>query len=113
MLGFIKGALSIGVQVFKLFTRSDQKPALTDVIPFVIEKLFPAVQQAIAYGELDTKEKIDAWLETFDASTGTDPGAVELIPNMPAEIEEAFFDKIKDALRIYAYCLIKVPGYTQ
>ena len=113
MFGWIKGALSIGVQVYKLLTKSKEKPTFTDVIPFVIEKMFPAVQQAIAYGQLDTKEKIDAWLETFDASTGTDPGAIELIPNMPAEIEEQFFDKIKDALRIYAYCIIKVPGYTQ
>jgi len=110
MFGWIKSALSVGVSVVKFLT-GVQKPKLTDVIPFVLEKIFPAVERAIAYGSLDTKEKIDTWLEEFDAKTGIEPTAVDIIPDMPPEVEEEFWDKIKEAVQIFAYCKARVPGY--
>lgn len=110
MFGWIKAALGVAMQLWGKFS-GGQKVNVLDVIPDVVGRLLPAVQQAVKYQGLNTKDKIDAWLETMDEYTGEDVGAVDLIPEMPAKVEEVFFDHLKEAARCYAYMLAGVEGY--
>ena len=82
------------------------------MLPFVVSQLLPAVEQAIRFQGLNTKEKFDSWLTTLDESTGIEP-PVDLISRLPAEQEEALFDHLLEAARIYGYHLIGVPGYRE
>ena len=112
MFGWIKTALSYGLQLYGWIKGQPVKPELlAEVLPQAIATLLPMIRNAITYQGLDTREKFDAWLETLDASTGTDPGAIQIIPNMPAKFEEEFFDGLKQAARCYGYMLLKLPGY--
>jgi hypothetical protein len=86
------------------FFKKDEKPTLTDTLPFVITQLFPMVQQKLAANELTTKEQIDGFLATVDASTGIDVGALEVVPNMSPASEEKFFDHACGMLKIWLYC---------
>lgn len=110
MFKWIKSALSVGVQLFK-FLKGNKKPTLTDLLPFLLQSLFPAVEEAVQYGQLNTKEKIDSWLETFDNVTGSDVGAIDIVPDLSPELEEQLFDHIKEAVKIFAYCKAKIPGF--
>jgi hypothetical protein len=60
---------------------------------------------------MDTKEKFDSWLKTVDTYTGNDAAAIDLIPKMPADAEEEFFDHLIEVARIYGYMLLNVEGY--
>jgi hypothetical protein len=112
MFGWIKAAVGFGLKLYGWIKGSDSKPdLLSDALPFAISQLLPAVKTAIAYKGLDTKEKLDAWLDAVDAATGDDPAALNLIPGMPAKVEEDFFDHAKEMARCYGYCLLRVPGY--
>lgn len=110
MLGWIKAALGVAMQLYSKFS-GGKKVSVLDALPEVIGKLLPAVQNAIKYQGLDSKAKVDAWLLELDTYTGEDVGAIDLIPDMPAKVEEVFFDHLKEVARCYAYMCIGVDGY--
>lgn len=112
MFGVIKTILSVGVKVLSLF-KGGQKPSIGETLSFTLQQLIPAIENAIAYENLDSKEKFDNWLETFDKSTGSDQYAVDLIKGMPKQAEEEFFDGIKQAAKAYGYMKIGVEGYRE
>jgi len=112
MFGWLKAVVSIGLKIYGYVAKSD-KPGLADALPFAVGQMLPAVQKAIEYQGLDTKEKFDAWLATVDAGTGSDEGALDLIVKLPPDKEEEFFDHLVEAARIYGYHLIGVVGYRQ
>jgi len=111
MLGWLKMAVTVGLKLFSFVTAKGTKPTMVDAIPFAVSQMLPAVQRAIQYQGLDTKEKLDAWLVTIDAGTGSDADAVDIIARLPADKEESFFDHLIEAARIYGYHLIGVEGY--
>lgn len=110
MFGVLKSLLKVGATVVKLFTGQD-RVSLMDGLPQVLGQLLPAVDNAIKYKGLDTKEKFDGWLETVDEVTGTDSLAIDVMPSLPADKEEELFDHLKEAARIYGYNKIGVDGY--
>jgi hypothetical protein len=112
MFGWIKAALGVGLKLYGLIRGSGSKSdLLSDALPFVVNQLLPAVRTAIEYKGLNTRDKFDRWLETIDVATGDDDVSLDLIPHMPAKIEEDFFDHAKELARCYGYCLLRVPGY--
>ena len=111
MLGWLKMAVKVGLKIYGFVTAPGAKPSLIDALPFAVGQLLPAVQKAIHYQGLNTKEKFDAWLVTVDAGTGSDENAVDFIAGLPADKEEIFFDHLIEAARIYGYNLIGVEGY--
>jgi len=110
MLGVLRALIGAAGAVIKIF-KGGEKPTWAEAMPFVLQQLIPAVQQAVEYQGYNTREKFDAWLSTMDASTGTDPGAIDIIPQLPQDKEEEFFDALKEAARVYGYSLIGVEGY--
>ena len=110
-LGILKGAVNFGLQLFGAIRGSDQKPTLTDLLPAIVGNILPAIDQAITFQNLDTKEKLDAWFGTLDAATGMEATAVDIIKNLPADKEEQFWDHIIEAARIFAYNKIGVEGF--
>jgi len=110
MFGWLKAAVVIGLKIYGFVSKGD-KPSLADALPFAVGQMLPAVQKAIQYQGLDTKEKFDAWLIAVDAGTGSDTTAVDLLVRLPADKEELFFDHLIEAARIYGYHLIGVEGY--
>ena len=112
MLGWLKSAITFGAKLVSfLWSDGSPRPTLTDGLAFAVANLMPAVEKAINYGGMSTQAKFDSWLETIDQTTGTDPGAVDVFRNIPAEQEEQLFDHFKEAARIYGYNLLRVPGY--
>lgn len=114
MLGWFEAALTVGVKILGLLvSKKDQGQALTlaDAFPFAISQLLPAVENAIKYQGLDTKEKLDGWLVTFDMATGEEPTAIDIIHGLPADKEEILFDHAIEIARIYGYYKIGVPGF--
>lgn len=111
MLGWLKMAVMVGLKIYGYVTAKDDRPALADAIPFAVGQMMPAVKQAIRYQGLDTKEKLDAWLDTIDAGTGSDAEAVDVVAKLPADKEEVLFDHLIEAARVYGYHLIGVEGY--
>lgn len=110
MFGWLKAAVVVGLKIYG-FVAGGDKPGLADALPFAVGQMLPAVQKAIQYQGLDTKEKLDVWLATVDTGTGSDINAVDLIIKLPADKEELFFDHLVEAARIYGYHLIGVEGY--
>lgn len=109
--GFVKSAVGLAAKVLAFVKGA--APSTTEVFGFAAGNVFTYFQQALAYGHLDSKEKFDSWLDTLDASTGDDAGAVGVIPNMDAKQEETFWDHIKEALRCLGYAHLRVPGWYQ
>jgi len=110
--GWLLGIFKVGISVFNLFKGSgEQKPSLTELLPFALTQLIPAVDNAIKYQGLASKEQFDQWLVTLDATTGSDPGAFDFMKSMPPEIEEEMFDALINVARIYGYNRLKVEGY--
>lgn len=111
MLGWIKAALLLGINLFGWLKGG--KKTLADALPFAIGQLLPAVENAVKFQKLDTKEKLDAWLEAVDAGTGDDATGVDIIRGLPAAKEEELFDHLIEVARTYGYYLIGVPGYRE
>lgn len=110
MFGWLKVIVGVAAKIYG-YVKGSRPTTFANVIPFAVSQLLPAVENAIKYQSLDTKEKFDAWLQTLDQTTGSDPGAVDIIERLPADKEEEFFDHLVEAARIYGYHLIGVPGY--
>lgn len=116
MFGWIKALAVAGVKIYQMFKGA--KDAGTPVsimegLPFALGQLLPAVDNAIKYGNMTTKEQFDSWLDTIDNMTGEDPGAIDFIKGLPDQQEEIMFDHLKEAARIYGYWRLKLPGYVE
>ena len=109
VFGILKGLVSAAATVFSLL--HGKKPSLPELLPGLVTGALQAVDQAMSFGTLTTKDQIDAWLDTFDMTTGADPGALNLAPSMPLDKEEEMLDHLKEAIRAYAYNRAKVAGY--
>ena len=101
---FIDGVLGM----VKLF---GNKPSFLRVISTVTTFLPSLISQVIDFKSADAKTRADEFLEGLDAYTGTDTGAVNIFPHMPAEREEEFWDAVKVLARNYVYEKLKVEGY--
>jgi len=96
------------VAMVKLF---GEKPSVLKVLTTIMTYLPSLVQQVIDFKKADAGERFDEFLETLDAYTGTDEGAVRVFPHLPPEREEEFWDAIKAAVRIHGNQLLKREGY--
>lgn len=110
--GVLRAAAGFGLQLLNAVKGTNgSKPTLVELLPTVVSAVLPAVDQAIKFQGLDTKEKVDAWIVTLDAATGLDAAALDIVRDLPADKEEQLFDHVLEAARIFAYCKIGVPGY--
>lgn len=87
------------------------KPKWSDVVGRVTRDVFDLVDQAITFGNMDNRKKFDDFLQALDLKTGADPGAVDMLKDVPADQEEVFWDHIVEAARVYGYCKLKIPGF--
>jgi len=115
-MSLITSIISGAIQIAQLFfgkkdDSGGQSVNLSSVLLTIAQNLMTAIPQAIQFGSLDTKEKFDDFLEAFDAFTGMEATAINVIKDMPPEKAEVFFDSIKEAARVYGYHLLKVEGY--
>lgn len=111
VFGYVLAGIGLIPKIVSLF-KKDKKPSTLDVFSHIFSNIMPQLNLALAYGELDDKAKVDAWLEQLDKGTGSDDGALDVVKDLPNDQEEKLFDHFKEALRIYLYGRIKVPGYT-
>ena len=110
--GILSGVLDFGVKLWGSIKGTGAKPTMTDLLPLVVGNILPAVEKAISYQNLDSQEKVDAWLATLDAATGEEASAADVLRDLPADKEEQLFDHLLEVARIYAYSKIGVEGYT-
>lgn len=103
---FIDGALAVAKLLGK-------KLKISELIGIILPNLLGLLSSAQAALALDTKEKVDAFLDTLDSFTGTDVGALDLQRDMTAQAEEEAFDGIKQFARAVLYAKIGVPGYKE
>jgi len=108
--GFVAALLPLAIKTVKMLTGKETVNWI-EVMPELLAKLPAAIENAVRHQGYDTKEKFDAWLETFDATTGQEEGALDLIRSMPNDVEEQMLDHVKEAARIMGYNLIGVDGY--
>ena len=85
--------------------------SLTNVLMELAMKIPTIIGEALNFTGADAEVKIDLALSDFDALTGSDEGALDLIKDMPAVIEEETLDAFKDFVGNIAKCKAKVPGY--
>lgn len=108
----VRAAAGFAVQLLGSIKGSDHKPTFTDLVPTMLGSVLPALEQAMKFQNLDTKEKVDSWLTLADLATGVETTAPNLIHDMPRELQEQMFDHVLEAARIYAYCKLGVPGFS-
>ncbi len=106
----LKSFIDSIISMAKVFT---SKAKLSDILNAVLTNLPTMIANVIKFGGANTKAKFDEFLETMDAYTGLEPGAVDLDHDMPKLQQEAFWDHIKEAARIMGYHQLKLPGYYQ
>ena len=109
----IFGAVKFGAGIYKMLKGGDKPASLVEALPLALPQILSGVQSAVSQQGLHTKEQIDAWIGTADALTGQDPGALDLVPGLPADKEEILFDGILQAAKVIAYHTAKLPGYVQ
>lgn len=112
--GIILGAIKVAAGIANLFRGPDgekPKPQFQDIWPDATANVMKAVQQAVNYGGLDSKEKLDAWLAQADSTLGNELTAIDVIPGLPPDKEEELSDHLIEAARIYGYMLLGLPGY--
>lgn len=108
--GALLSVLGLAKKAFE-FLSGGKKPALGDLLTFAFPQIIAAVDNAVKYQGLTTKEQVDAWLATVDSSFGTDPGAFDLIKDMPQSAEEEMTDGLIKFVQAYAYYRAGVVGY--
>ncbi|MHC4645174.1 MAG: hypothetical protein ACYTBJ_06715 [Planctomycetota bacterium] len=111
-LGVFHTLIKYGAPIVQMLL-GKEKPSLLDGVGYAAGQIFPAVDNLLKMGKLSTKEQVDQWLDTLDAKTGTDAGAIDIFRDMPQKVEEEFFDHMKEAVRIYAYSRIGVEGFIE
>jgi coproporphyrinogen III oxidase-like Fe-S oxidoreductase len=106
--------MSFLTSIISLVVRTAQaigKRKFTDIALDLITSLPKAIIDGIAYGKLDTVEKVDEALAELDLRTGSDEGAMDILRDLPSDKEELLFDHLKEAIRIIAKSKLKVEGY--
>lgn len=98
-------------KAFEVVSMISHKPKFTDVVLSLVGWIPSLISQVGAIGEMDSKEKVDEALQALDDFTGSDPDALDLIRDLPAEKEEALFDHLKEVIRILVYNRLKIAGY--
>ena len=88
-----------------------QKKKFTDIILAVFTKITESVMDLLKFGKLSTKEMLDESLTELDLRLGSDPGAIDIDPDLPADKEEELTDHLKEVIRILGYNKLKVEGY--
>lgn len=107
-MAVLTSLIGIGVSLYNAFK---VKPKFTDILMKVVGFIPDVIGQVGKIEEMSTKEKVDEALEAFDAYTGSDAGALDIIKDMPADKEEEVFDAVKVIVKNAAYCKLKVPGF--
>jgi len=107
------GAIKFGAGIYKMLKGDDKPASLVEALPLALPQILQGVTAAVAQQGLKTKEQIDAWIGTADSLTGSDPGALDLVPGLPADKEEELFDGILQAAKVIACSAAKVPGYVE
>ena len=97
--------------ILKLVKAFGAKPKISDMLGLLLTTLPSIVQNVLTSSRLSTKEALDEALTTFDAYTGSDPGSIDIIRDMPQDKEEEFLDHFKEMLRILGYNKLKLNGY--
>lgn len=100
--GWVKGLISVAVALVKQLKGASYKPTLSELAPQLLGNLIPAVDGAIKYQNLDSLKKVEAWGKQVDKVTGVEETALDVIPDMPPELEEKFFDGMVMAGTAYA-----------
>ena len=107
--------MSILTEIFKrsisMVSLLTRKPKFTDVLMSMVGWIPTLINQISSVKEMDSRQKLDEALETFDAFTGSEETAVDIIHDLPAEREEELFDHVKQIIRILAYNRLEVDGY--
>jgi len=88
-----------------------KKAKFTEIILTVFTKITESVMDLLKFGKLSTKEMLDESLTELDLRLGSDPGAIDIDPDLPPDKEEELTDHLKESIRILGYNKLKVPGY--
>lgn len=97
--------------IMKMVKAFGAKPRISEILTMTLTFLPTIVNNILTVSHYSTKEKFDEVLETFDAYTGSDPGAIDIIRDIPSDKEEEFCDHFKECMRILGYHKLKINGY--
>jgi len=100
--------IEIALSLYRAFK---VKPTFTDILIKVVGFIPEVIGKVGQVEEMSTQQKVDEALAAFDAYTGSELGALDIIVDMPPEKEEEVFDAVKTIVRNAAYCKLKVPGF--
>lgn len=109
----IFGAVKFGAGIYRMLKGPDKPPSLVDALPLALPEILFGVQAAVSQQGLQTKDQIDAWISAADSLTGSDPGALDIVPGLPPEQEEKLFDAILTVAKVLAYHKAGLPGYVE
>ncbi len=108
----LKSLLSPILNLILITTRMiGRKAKFTEIILTVFGKITESVLDLVKFGKLSTKEMLDESLTELDLRLGSDPGAIDIVPDLPADKEEELTDHLKEVIRILGYNKLKVAGY--
>lgn len=112
LLGILSGALSAAKSIYSLVS-GNPKPTFLEILPNAIGPIMSGVMSAVDYNKLDSKQKIDSWIEQLDSTLGAEASALDLLKSMPPEVEEELTDALLKCIKLAAYNKAKIPGYYQ
>ena len=108
----LKSLLSPILNLILITTRMiGRKAKFTEIILTVFGKITESVLDLVKFGKLSTKEMLDESLTELDLRLGSDPGAIDIDPDLPADKEEELTDHLIEVIRILGYNKLKVEGY--
>lgn len=105
----LKNIVSVVLSMLRIFR--DQIP-VSELLKQLFFTAFSAVDNAIRDGRIVDQQTVDAFLDTIDMGLGQEATAKDVIKDLPDDKEEELTDHIIEAVRIYAYCRLKIEGYT-
>lgn len=88
-----------------------RKAKFTDIIKSIISWIPGVVFDLGALRDADAATRIDAAIAELKRLTGTEPGAFDLIKDLPQDKEDRLFNAIADMIDILAKHQARVPGY--
>lgn len=106
--GFLTRIIQSVIDVVGLFK---SKPSFSDIISKLVATLPAAILDGIAFGHIDSIQKLEEALQALDDFTGTESKALDIIRDLPQDKEEALFDAIKVICDILGKNKLKVEGY--
>jgi hypothetical protein len=107
-MSILQGLLNVAMTFCKSII---VKPKLTHILMLLVKFIPDVIASVGQIGGMSDKEKVDDALASFDAVTGIDEGAFDLLKDLPPDIEEQFMDHFKEIVRILAYNRLEVDGY--